>query len=50
MEQDEFDDFDWTVQSGKTPSDETGPSEAFDGKHYIYVEASNPRKAGDKAT
>ena len=50
MEQDEFDDFDWTIQSGKTPSEETGPEEAYDGEYYIYIEASNPRRTGDKAT
>ena len=44
------DDFDWTLKSGKTPSYNTGPTWAFDGRYYIYIEASRPRKYGDKAT
>ncbi|NMM47808.1 T9SS-dependent choice-of-anchor J family protein [Marinigracilibium pacificum] len=36
------DDFDWTNQSGGTPSSNTGPSSAFAGSNYIYIEASNP--------
>ena len=50
LEQDQFDDFDWTIQTGKTPSEETGPDQAFEGNYYIYIEASKPREAGDKAT
>ncbi|MDH7447123.1 M36 family metallopeptidase [Aquimarina sp. 2201CG14-23] len=34
------DDIDWTVNSGTTPSNNTGPSSAADGNSYIYVEAS----------
>ncbi|XP_078360980.1 uncharacterized protein LOC144645322 [Oculina patagonica] len=46
------DDFDWTLQSGQTPSEDTGPSH---GDHttgqgkYIYTEADYPRKSGDRA-
>ncbi|SEL51207.1 Por secretion system C-terminal sorting domain-containing protein [Aquimarina amphilecti] len=34
------DDINWTVNSGGTPSNGTGPSGAVDGTSYIYVEAS----------
>jgi chitodextrinase/uncharacterized Ntn-hydrolase superfamily protein len=34
------DDLDWTRDSSGTPSSNTGPSNAFDGTIYIYVEAS----------
>lgn len=34
------DDFNWTKNSGSTPSANTGPSAAFDGTEYIYLEAS----------
>ncbi len=34
------DDINWTVNSGGTPSNSTGPSSAADGNSYIYVEAS----------
>ena len=50
LQQDEFDDFDWTIQTGKTPSEETGPDQAYEGNYYIYIEASKPRETGDKAT
>ena len=49
MSQDRNDDFDWTIWSGSTPSDETGPERAYNGKYYIYIEASNPRRRDDKA-
>ena len=45
------DDFDWTVQTGATPSTGTGPT----GDHtsgtgiYLYMEASSPRVVGDEA-
>lgn len=38
--QDSGDDLDWTVRSGTTPSNNTGPSSAIQGSNYIYVEAS----------
>ncbi len=34
------DDLNWTRDSGGTPSNNTGPSNAADGTFYIYVEAS----------
>ncbi|WP_299367458.1 immunoglobulin-like domain-containing protein [Winogradskyella sp.] len=34
------DDIDWTVNSGGTLSNNTGPSSALEGSSYIYVEAS----------
>jgi len=42
-------DFDWTINSGSTPTANTGPSSASDGSSYIYTEASgnnvgNPTK------
>ena len=49
MTQDTTDQFDWTVFTGPTPSDPTGPDSAFDGKYYIYIEASEPRVYGDEA-
>lgn len=34
------DDLDWTVDANGTPSNNTGPSNAFAGNSYIFVEAS----------
>ncbi len=34
------DDLDWIVNSGRTPSNRTGPSNAAEGSNYIFVEAS----------
>ena len=31
---------DWTINSGSTPSTNTGPSDAYDGNNYIYTETS----------
>ena len=36
------DDLDWTRDSGGTPSSNTGPSSAYEGSWYMYIEASNP--------
>lgn len=36
------DDIDWLNQSGGTPSSGTGPSAAFEGNKYMYIEASSP--------
>ncbi len=36
------DDLDWTRDSGGTPSNSTGPSSAYEGIWYMYIEASNP--------
>lgn len=51
LQQDSTDNFDWTIWSQRTPSGErqTGPSQAYNGNYYIYIEASNPRKQGDQA-
>ena len=35
-------DFDWMLNSGGTPSGNTGPGSAYEGTDYIYTEASNP--------
>ncbi len=34
------DDIDWIINSGETPSSNTGPSSAVEGTYYVYVEAS----------
>ncbi|WP_298239270.1 M14 family zinc carboxypeptidase [uncultured Algibacter sp.] len=39
--QDTGDNFDWTINSGSTPSGSTGPSSASNGTYYIYTEAQN---------
>lgn len=49
ISQDAYDDFDWIIWTGLTPSDNTGPVGSHDGQYYIYIEASEPRKPGDKA-
>ena len=36
------DDFDWTRNSGGTPSNGTGPSGAAQGTYYAYMETSSP--------
>lgn len=36
------DDVDWTRKSGSTSSSGTGPSSAYEGSYYMYVEASSP--------
>ncbi|XP_052711456.1 MAM and LDL-receptor class A domain-containing protein 1-like isoform X3 [Crassostrea angulata] len=38
------DDFDWQIQRGQTPSRGTGPSSAYEGQLYSYIEASGKRK------
>ena len=43
------DQFDWTVHSGRTPSEPTGPSVAHTGRYYAYIETSNPRRPDDQA-
>ena len=39
---DSNDDFDWARRSGSTPSSNTGPTAAFEGSYYAYMEASTP--------
>ncbi|KAJ8320804.1 hypothetical protein KUTeg_002391 [Tegillarca granosa] len=34
---------------GRTPSSSTGPSQAFEGSRYSYIETSSPRRNGDMA-
>lgn len=36
------DDFNWTINSGGTGSSNTGPSSAYEGNYYFYIEASSP--------
>lgn len=49
IQQGTADQFDWTLWTGPTPSDPTGPDSAYNGKFYIYIEASDPRRPGDTA-
>lgn len=32
----------WALKTGRTPSGGTGPSGAYEGQYYVYVEASSP--------
>ncbi len=41
--------FSWTKNSGKTASDTTGPNNAIEGSHYVYIETSSPRRQNDVA-
>ncbi len=34
------DDLDWTIEINNTPSNNTGPDNAFQGSYYVFVEAS----------
>jgi M6 family metalloprotease-like protein len=43
------DDFDWTRDSGGTPSSSTGPATAQDGTYYAFTESSNPNNPGKSA-
>ncbi|XP_038071818.1 MAM and LDL-receptor class A domain-containing protein 1-like [Patiria miniata] len=48
-----YDDFDWTLNNGNTPSADTGPDSDHTTRNssgfYIYTDASAPRVASDKA-
>ncbi|MBU1138167.1 MAG: M6 family metalloprotease domain-containing protein [Proteobacteria bacterium] len=44
------DDFDWSRNSGSTPSSSTGPSSAADGAWYIFTESSIPNNPEKMAT
>ena len=43
------DDFNWTRQSGSTPSSNTGPSSAAAGSQYVYMESSSPNYSTKRA-
>ena len=43
------DQFDWSLMTGPTPSELTGPDAAATGSYYMYIEASSPRVSGDEA-
>jgi hypothetical protein len=43
------DKFDWSRRSRGTPSWNTGPDRASDGKYYLFIETSWPRKTNDNA-
>lgn len=43
------DDFDWTRNSGGTPSSGTGPAGAAAGSWYVYVESSSPNYSNKAA-
>lgn len=43
------DDFDWSRLSGATPSSNTGPSAAYSGSNYLYMESSTPNYSTKKA-
>jgi len=40
------DDLNWTRKSGSTSSSATGPSSAYDGTSYMYIESSSPNFGG----
>ncbi|MCK0109378.1 choice-of-anchor D domain-containing protein [Flavobacteriaceae bacterium S0825] len=43
------DNFDWTRDSGGTPSNNTGPATGNGDTWYMFIETSNPRVSGDIA-
>ncbi len=45
----EDDDFDWTRTNRNTPTANTGPDSASDGEYFVFIEASSPRREGDRA-
>ncbi|MFD2725639.1 choice-of-anchor D domain-containing protein [Hyunsoonleella rubra] len=47
--QDTGDNFDWSRDSGGTPSSGTGPSTGQGDTWYMYIETSSPRVSGDTA-
>lgn len=46
-----FDSHDWTIKSGSTPSNNTGPSSASQGSYYAFLETSSgsANSSGDNA-
>jgi len=49
MTQDRSDQFDWTVHTGSTPTQQTGPAGAFDQRYYVYIETSARGRSNDEA-
>jgi len=47
--QDPNNDFDWSLNSGGTPSSNTGPNSSYEGLSYIYTEASGSNYPDKKA-
>ncbi|MEM9824417.1 MAG: zinc-dependent metalloprotease family protein, partial [Bacteroidota bacterium] len=47
--QDGGDDLDWSFGTGSTPSFNTGPSAAFNGNTYLFIESSSPNNPGKEA-
>jgi len=43
------DDFNWTLNSGSTPSSNTGPSAADLGSYYLFMESSSPNYSNKRA-
>lgn len=43
------DDFNWSRNSGGTPSSNTGPSAASSGSYYVYMESSSPNYSSKQA-
>ncbi|MGH1337916.1 MAG: trypsin-like peptidase domain-containing protein [Aureispira sp.] len=43
------DDFNWSLRSGSTPSSNTGPSSAYQGNYYLYMESSAPNYSAKQA-
>ncbi|ELT88549.1 hypothetical protein CAPTEDRAFT_218762 [Capitella teleta] len=49
MEQLSNDQFDWSRNEGLTGTSDTGPTAAYQGTWFMYIEASSPRQNGDVA-
>ncbi|KAK2170566.1 hypothetical protein LSH36_2g14112 [Paralvinella palmiformis] len=49
VEDDREADFTWRVSNKATPSRHTGPDSAYSGQYYTFIEASSPRRYGDRA-
>jgi PKD repeat protein len=47
--QNSADDFDWTFNSGRTPSLGTGPTSAHQGNNYLFIESSAPNSPFKRA-
>ena len=42
--------FNWSLKAGRTPTSRTGPSSAYNGRFYAYIETSSQREEDDDAT